>query len=257
MKEKLRYGGHGTGGNGLSAPGASRAAGRGGFSLIELLVVLNISAWMAWVSITALWGVSGGISINRKVSDLQSFLELARSQAMQLNTYVYVGVFESDGRQDPSARPLSTGVGRVWVGAVATRDGTPGCDPSDPNSRLDPSNLMPIGRLQQLENVHLNDRLPFRSGSMLTNSLLVSGSPPLFGWPANTKSTIQGFSAGVIRFDPRGSAALTGSSSLPEGIQLPLLPSKGGMIPSGCHDAAVIQVDAVSGIVKSFRPDLS
>jgi hypothetical protein len=44
---------------------------------------------------------------------------------------------------------------------------------------------------------------------------------------------------------------------MPEGIHIPLVPSKGGMIPAGCHDSAVIQVDAVSGIVKSFRPDLS
>lgn len=257
MKGKLRLGGQGTKGTKGTVPGASLATGRGGFSLLELLVVLNISAWMAWVSITALWGVSGGISINRKVSDLQSFLELARSQAMQLNTYVYVGVYESDGKKDPGIRPLPAGVGRVWVGAAATRDGTPGCDPANPASRLDPANLMPIGRLQQLESVHLHDELPFRSGAMLTNSVIVAGSGALFGWPVNTKTTVPGFTGAMIRFDPRGSALVIGTSRMPEGIHIPLVPSKGGMIPAGCHDSAVIQVDAVSGMVKSFRPDFS
>jgi type II secretory pathway pseudopilin PulG len=229
---------------------------RTGFSILEMLVVLNIMAWMTWVSITSLWGISGGMAMNRKVSDMQSILELARSQAMQLNTYVYVGFFESDGTQPAGMLTVRTGVGKIWVGTVATKDGTPGYDPTDPSSTLNPNNLMPIGKLQQMENLHMHQGLPFSSAGLLTNSVLLGVSPVTapFGWPVNTKSTIPGFSGAVIRFDPRGSASVPGSQALPESLQLALLPSKGGMVPVETLDTAIVQIDAVNGIVKAFRP---
>lgn len=240
----------------ITSPASSSRKCPAGFSILEMLVVLNISAWMAWASITALWGVSGGISMSSKVSDMQSILELARSQAMQLNTYVYVGFFESSGTQPAGTYPVTSGVGKIWVGTVATKDGTQGYDPSDPSSKLNPNNLMPIGKLRQMDNLHLNQGLPFRNAGMLNNSVLLGAAPvtPPFGWPLNTKSTIPGFSCALIRFDPRGSASVPGSQALPESLQIALLPSKGGMVPANHLNAAVVQIDAVNGIVKAFRP---
>ena len=187
---------------------------------------------------------------------MQSILELARSQAMQLNTYVYVGFFESDGTQPSGMLPVKSGVGKIWVGTVATKDGTPGYNPSDPSSTLNPNNLMPIGKLQQMENLHLNQSLPFGNAALLSNSILVGVTPVSapFGWPVNTKATIPGFSGAVIRFDPRGSATVPGFQALPESLQIALLPSKGGMVPVNTLDTAIVQVDAVNGIVKAFRP---
>jgi type II secretory pathway pseudopilin PulG len=227
-----------------------------GFSLLELLMVINIMAWMAWASITALWGISGGIAMNRKVSDMQSILELARSQAMQLNTYVYVGFFESDGMKASGKLPVTSGVGKIWIGTVATKDGTAGYNPSDPSSVISPSNLMPIGKLQQMENLHLDQSLPFGHAAMLTNSMVVGVAPvnAPFGWPVNTKATIPGFTVAVIRFDPRGSATIPGSQALPEALQIALRPSKGGMVAVNSMDTAVVQVDAINGIVKALRP---
>lgn len=227
-----------------------------GFSLLEMLVVINIMAWMAWASITALWGISGGLAMNRRVSDMQSILELARSQAMQLNTYVYVGFFESDGMQPSGSVPVASGVGKIWIGTVATKDGTPGYNPADPSSAIAPGNLMPIGKLQQMENLHLDQSLPFGNAAMLTNSTILGVTPvnAPFGWPVNTKSTIPGFSVAVIRFDPRGSASIPGSQSLPEALQIALRPAKGRMVAANALDTAVIQVDAVNGIVKALRP---
>ena len=240
----------------ISFPTSGSRDRRAGFSLLELLVVINIMAWMAWASITALWGISGGIAINRRVSDMQSILELARSQAMQLNTYVYVGFFESDGMQPAGKLPLTSGIGKIWIGTVATKDGTPGYNPSDPSSVIAPSNLIPIGKLQQMENLHLDQSLPFGNAAMLTNSTLLGVTPvnASFGWPVNTKATIPGFSVAVIRFDPRGSASLPGSQALPESLQIALRPSKGGMVAVNSLDTAVVQVDAVNGIVKALRP---
>ena len=240
----------------ISFPNSASKECRSGFSILEMLVVINIMAWMAWASITALWGISGGIAMNRRVSDMQSILELARSQAMQLNTYVYVGFFESDGTQPAGSLPVKSGVGKIWIGTVATKDGTPGYNPSDLSSVIAPSNLMPIGKLQQMENLHLNQGLPFHNAGMLSNSVLLGVSPVTapFGWPVNTKSTISGFSCAVIRFDPRGAASLPGSQALPESLQIALLPSKGGMIPVNSLDTAIVQIDAVNGTVKAFRP---
>jgi len=229
---------------------------RTGFSILELLMVINIMAWMAWASITALWGISGGIAMNRKVSDMQSILELARSQAMQLNTYVYVGFFESDGMKASGKLPVTSGVGKIWIGTVATKDGTAGYNPSDPSSVISPSNLMPIGKLQQMENLHLDQSLSFGHAAMLTNSMVVGVTPvnAPFGWPVNTKATIPGFTVAVIRFDPRGSATIPGSQALPEALQIALRPSKGGMVAVNSLDTAVVQVDAINGIVKALRP---
>jgi hypothetical protein len=236
-----------------------RIKGRGGFSLMELLVVMNIGMWMAWASITALWGVSSGIAMNSRVSDLQAILEVARSRAMQLNTYVYVGFFESDGANAGNAFPVRSGVGKVWVGAVATKDGSPGYNPADPSSSLDSSNLIPIGKLRMLENLHLNQSLPFTSTRMITNSVILGSSVPAassFGWPVNTKAMVTGFSSAVLQFSPRGTVTIPGSMALPESIQIALMPSKGGMVPSSAKDTAVVQVDSINGIVKTFRPNL-
>lgn len=221
-----------------------------------MLVVINIMAWMAWASITALWGISGGLAMNRRVSDMQSILELARSQAMQLNTYVYVGFFESDGMQPSGMLPVTSGVGKIWIGTVATKDGTQGYNPADPSSLIDPSNLIPIGKLQQMENLHLDQSLPFGNPGMLSNSVLLGIAPvnAPFGWPVNTKKTIPGFSGAVIQFSPKGSASIPGSQALPEGLQIALHPSKGRMVSVNTMDTAVVQIDAVNGIVKAFRP---
>ncbi len=62
-------------------------------------------------------------SFNNATSTISTLVEQARAYAMANNTYVFVGVVETDGSQ-PASGPQSTGIGRVAIQAFAALDGT-------------------------------------------------------------------------------------------------------------------------------------
>lgn len=242
-------------------PWKSKGRGKIGASLLETLVAMNIAVWMGWLALCSFGSITSSGQINGKVSDLQGYLEQARTHAMLLNTYVYVGFFESDGALSENFRPAPSGVGRLWVGAVATKDGTRGYDPQVPSSVLDVANLAPIGKLQRFDNMHLADEPPFRVREMITNAIRFDGtltfSSTAFGWPVESRRSIGGFSKGVVMFDPRGSASVPGATLGAECIEIPMLPARGNLVAGSSSNAAVIQLDAVNGTVRAFRQNIS
>ncbi len=62
-------------------------------------------------------------NVTRSAYDISGTLEQARAYAMANNTYVWVGFFEEDGSR-ASTTPATTGIGRVILSVVASRDGT-------------------------------------------------------------------------------------------------------------------------------------
>ena len=242
----------------VSSPTKIKGRGSCAFSLLEMLVVMNIVAWMSWFCINSLSSFIAAYTLTQGVANIEGVLERARTQAMLLNTYVYVGFFESDGALPETIKPAPSGAGRVWVGAVATKDGTMGCDPMDGSSTISSSNLMSIGKLQMVKNVHLSETTPFSSQGMITNlaridSSLDSTNAP-FGWPVDNKKSVSGFSTGVIRFDPRGTASIPGGSTTAECIQIALLPTRGKFVAAANINAAILQVDSFTGSIRTFRP---
>ena len=89
----------------VSSPTISKGRGACAFSLLEMLVVINIIAWMSWFSINSLSSFIAAYTLTQGVASIEGVLEQARTQAMLLNTYVYVGFFESDGDLPETIKP--------------------------------------------------------------------------------------------------------------------------------------------------------
>lgn len=240
------------------SPMTIKGKGACAFSLMELLVVINIIAWMSWFSIISLSALISASSLSQGVSSIGGVLEQARTQAMLLNTYVYVGFFESDGSLSDTVKPAPAGAGRLWVVAVATKDGTVGYDQSDASSTIPSSNLIPVGKLQMINNVHLSETNPFSAQGLITNTVRISASLDStnapFGWPIDSKKSVGGFSTGVIRFDPRGTASIPGNSTPAEGIQIAVIPTRGKFVASSNINGAILQLDSFTGMIRTFRP---
>lgn len=219
------------------------------FTLIELLAVMAIMASLMAGSLVALQAVQGGQRLSSATANVAATLELARAYAMANNTYVFVGFFESDVSCPTSTRPAPAGAGRVWLGVVASKDGTRLYDASN----FSPANLLPIGKLEYFDNVHMVTAAPSNVSNLDSTAVQVLGSSPIiaFGAPLTSGSMINQFNT-FIQFDPRGSATLPTSNTPPlaSWIQINLVPAHGNQT----GDSAVLQLDGITGDVRIFRP---
>jgi prepilin-type N-terminal cleavage/methylation domain-containing protein len=227
-----------------------------GFTLLELMVVLGIMGLMAWLTIPALSSLKSSGGLNASAAAVQSILTQARAQAMLSDSHVFVGFYESDASQADTVRPAPTGVGRLWIGVALTKDGTQGYDLTNAAS-WSASNLTPVGKLRFFDNLHLATNATFYLSSGTSNTVSPVGDPSVtntpFGWPLENSNSVTQFISGVIQFTPQGAAMLPGST-IPEYIQLALIPTHGTLIASNLPNAAVIQVDAITGAMRTFRP---
>src|ERR1700744_1900659 len=87
---------------------------RRGFSLIELLTVLVIISIMSALAVTAISSMGKADGFNSATSTLSTLLEQARAYAMANNTYVFVGIAETDASQ-PAGGPQNSGIRRLSV----------------------------------------------------------------------------------------------------------------------------------------------
>ena len=234
----------------------SRAAGSG-FTLIELVVTLSIVTLLFWLTFPALRSFNSAKNLTASTADIQEILTQARTQAMMRNSYVFVGFFESDGSQSDTVRPAPAGTGRLWIGVAATKDGTQGYNTTNA-SAWSVANITPVDKLHFFDNLHLATNASFYSSSMTSNTVSpigdLSATNTPFGWPLENSNAVTQFSKGVIQFTPQGTAMLPGSSTIPEYIQLALIPTHGNLLAANTTNAAVIQVDAITGSVRTFRP---
>lgn len=228
----------------------------GGFTLMELLFVMGIMSLLLWVMVPAIHALSGGQTLTKNVAEMQSLLIQARTHAMLRSSYVYVGFFESDGSQSDSVHPAPVGTGRIWVGVAATKDGTQGYDLTNA-SAWSSANLSPVGKLRFFDNLHLGTNAPFYATNVSANTVSPISDPSAtntpFGWPLESSNTVTRFSQGIIQFTPQGTSTLPGSSSTPEYIQIAVMATHGNLAVNNTN-AAVIQIDAVTGSVRTFRP---
>jgi prepilin-type N-terminal cleavage/methylation domain-containing protein len=230
---------------------------KAGFTLLELLSVMGIMSVAMCLTVPSIHGIKGAGNLTTSVGSISAILTEARNEAMLRNTYVYVGFYESDAARSDTVRPAPAGQGRLWVATAATKDGTQGYSTTDSTS-WSAANLTPGGKLQYFEDIHLATNAPFYLSKATANTVSPVGDSSAtntpFGWPLENSQSVTQFTQGVIQFTPQGTAMLPGSSTPPEYLQIALIPTHGNSVPTNSPNAAVIQIDAVTGTVRTFRP---
>jgi len=138
----------------------------GGFTLLELLIVVAIIGLLLVLIAPAFTTIKGGTDITSAAYTIKGALDTARTYAKANNTYTWVGFYEEDVSQ-PSVIPArDVGgrcpgcVGRLVMSIVASKDGTDlGANPSSSatgtENFIDATKLTQVTKLVKIDNVHL------------------------------------------------------------------------------------------------------
>ncbi len=135
----------------------------GGFTLVELLIVVGIIAVLLVLLAPAFTTIKGAGDVTSAAYTIKGVLDTARTYAKANNTYTWVGFYEEDVSQ-PSVTPApdprcSNCVGRLVMSIVASKDGTNlGADVNGANGTenfIDPTRLTQVSKLVKIENIHL------------------------------------------------------------------------------------------------------
>ena len=194
-----------------------------GFTLLELLIVVGIIGLLLVLIAPAFTYIKGGTDVTSAAYTIQGVLDTARTYAKANNTYAWVGFFEEDATQ-ASTNPATSGVGRIVVSIVASKDGTKAyTSVGSPAADMDTNGtkLLQVGKLVKLENMHLRtfanglgtgDTFPTRPavpGGSPENAKIGDTSPPdslrYFHYPSTvTEGAAQYVFLKMIQFSPRG-----------------------------------------------------
>ena len=265
---------HAESGHGKSSPKLTR-----GFTLVELLVVIALMVLILSLALPSLRSMKGAGDVTKAAYDVIGVLEEARAYAIANNTYAWVGFTEVDQSVSDSAVPQKSGVGRVAMAAIGSKDGTKIYDESTNDIGADWSTktasgagLMPLGKLVRIDNLHLSDLgqppaigkmarpgadYRYRLGNASCASVL-GFTYPLGKAPAAAQYTLNK----VIQFDPQGTAKIimsTNYSTIVDWMEIGLQQTHGNMAPTapvnpnGGNQVA-LQVDGLTGAVKIYRP---
>jgi prepilin-type N-terminal cleavage/methylation domain-containing protein len=251
---------------------ASRAVALrvGGFTLVELLVVIGIIALLMALVVPAFTNIKSGTDAMSAAYTVKGALDTARTYAKANNTYTWVGLFEEDVSQ-PSTNPATAGTGRVVMSIVASKDGTIIYDPSNP-SQIDATRLTQVGKLTKVDNVHL---ATFTDGSG-TGSTFDTRPPVTFNGtqyrigdtttPAPSSTYFQ-YPVGnpapawqyrfmkAVQFSPRGEGRIDNNSySLQTVAEIGLEPTHGATAPASIPaNVVAVQFGGVGGGVTIYR----
>jgi Tfp pilus assembly protein FimT len=270
-----------------------RSLGVGGFTLLELVIVIGIIATLLVLVGPAFTTLTSGTDVSSAIYGVKGVLENARAYAKANHTYVFVGFAEADSSVDPSVSPqITTGdtpYGRVAMAVVAAKDGTSQYEYATTDQGNDwkanyanAAHLIAVGKLQIYENLHF---VPLDFGSwtptahpnskmaryqptgppyILSNALSKSVTP--FTWPLGSPldSGYQYLFDRVINFDPTGIARIatsTNGDAIAHVIEIDFQPAHGTVfqpLPADFNQDvgthAVIQLGTTSGAVRVYRP---
>ena len=128
-----------------------RLRDEGGFTLLELLIVVGIIGLLLVLIAPAFTTIKGGTDVTSAAYTIQAALDTARTYAKANNTYVWVGFYEEnvDNPGSPNASPPP--VGRLLMSIVASKDGT-NVAITNP---IDPTKLIQVEQITKIKNVHL------------------------------------------------------------------------------------------------------
>jgi prepilin-type N-terminal cleavage/methylation domain-containing protein len=239
----------------------------GGFTLLELLIVVGIIALLLVLVAPAFTSIKGGTDVTSAAYTIKGVLDTARTYAKANNTYAWVGFYEEDVSQS-STSPATGGNGRVVMSIVASNDGTTVYDPNNP-ATIDATKLTEVGKLTKIDNVHLwthTDTPPGTGPTFDTRPDVASTSCVGDSSPANSATPFQ-YPVGnpapaaqytflkAVQFSPRGEARINNNTnSLQTIAEIGLEPTHGATIPSSLPPNSVaIQFTGVGGNVRIYR----
>ncbi|PAW77479.1 MAG: hypothetical protein B9S32_10800 [Verrucomicrobia bacterium Tous-C9LFEB] len=215
----------------------SNRQARKGFSLVELLVVMAVMGMVATLSITGFNSIVQAHTVSRGVYDVASLLELARSQAIARQTYVWVGFQSVAGSSGQELQMV----------AFYSVDGT--------GTNTASTNLLPLSKVLRVKNVSL---VEWNSLKESTRNLVAGQNPssvatnvdgiPLSAGPIQFKART------TVTFTPRGESMLKGAAGITDGyntwIDVSFRQAYGNSIRPNADDGAVL----VNGATGAVRP---
>jgi len=237
----------------ISLPVPRKRCRLGGFTLIELLTVISIILLVARFMIPAFIGLNGAGDFTSALDTVSGTLEQARAFAMAKNTFVFVGITEVDSSVSGSS-PQTGGTGQIVMSVVSSKDGT--CMTSGSGWSPDSAHLWQVSKAIRIQNAHLQP-VPVTSGNLarpVSDALIESGSATPFPFAYPLSGTAGYNFTNVIQFSPQGAATLVQSVN-PHYIELGIYQTHGTAVSSVQQAKyAAIQIDGVSGAVRTFRP---
>jgi prepilin-type N-terminal cleavage/methylation domain-containing protein len=265
----------------------------GGFTLLELLIVIGVTGILLVLIGPALTTLTSGAGVSSAIYGVKEVLENARTYAKANHAYVFVGFTEVDSSVDSSVSPqITTGdtpYGRVAVAVVASKDGTSQYQYATSDQGNDwtanyanGAHLVAVGKLQTYENLHCvpvdfgswsptahpNSKMARYqpTGPPYTLGHALSSSVTPFTWPLGSPldSGYQYRFERVINFDPTGIARIatsTNGDAIAHVIEIDFQPTHGTVFqplpPDFNQDVgnhAVIQLGTTNGAVRLYRP---
>jgi len=251
------------------ARGSCRAVAlrEGGFTLLELLVVIGIIAILMVLIAPAFTSIKTGNNVTSAAYAIKGVLDQARTYANANNTYVWVGFYEENVSQ-PSPNSATPKIGRVVTSAVASNDGTIIYTSSAPGT-IDPTRLLQVGKLTKIDNVHLwtHTDAPLGTGSTfdtrppVTSTYCIGDTNPtgtLFQYPVGSPAPAAQYTfVKGVQFSPGGAAQVinaTTSYSPQTAAEIGLEPTHGNVAPSSIPaNVVAIQLTGIGGNVTIYR----
>lgn len=229
-----------------------------GFTLVELLVVVAIIVIVMGIAVPAFTALKGSTDITKTAYDIRGALELARSYAMANDTYAWVGFYE----EDPTKAAGVTGIGRVVVSTVASKDGTK-IYANTGNLSMPAAGLTQIGALMKLSNAHLDTLAATAiSRPVITGSDYQVGSQAFaqrngiqntttFNYPIS--GTAPYTFVKIIQFSPQGDATKIVDTPTPL-MEIGLTPTHGNVVDANSKNLVALQITGIGGLVQLYRP---
>jgi len=235
------------------------------FTLIELLIVMGIIAILLVLLAPAFTTLKSAGDVTSAANTIKGVLDQARTYAMANNTYSWVGFYE-EVVSTPSTNPPTPGTGRIVMSIVASKDGTMMYTaPLTSVVTLTPANLIQVGKLTKIDNVHLKtfaagsgtapaDTFATRPAVGSTAAQIGDNAPPnpslTFQYPVG--STAQYTFTKAVQFNPRGEAVIDNSNYTSTPVsEIGIQPTHG--LTLSLTNNSAIQLTGMSGDVKIYR----
>ena len=242
-------------------------AGAGGFTLVELIVVIALTSTLMVLVAPAFTGIKSAGDVTSAAYTIKDALEQARTYAMAYKTYVWIGFYEEPAGQ-PSTNPATPGTGRIVISTIASADGTTVYNPRS-LAAIDPTRVTQLNKLVKVEGTHLatfpdgsgtGDTFDSRPAAIYETAKIGDTTPPNpsltpFQYPVgNPAPAAQYTFVKAVEFSPRGEARINNRNyTLKTVAEIGLQPTHGTAVDLNSRNLIAIQFGALGGDLKIYR----